>query len=473
MAAIDRAALLEQLHSWGRRSTAMEKVTQALHGLYGAARGEELADHLMTALLMRAVGLHESGLKATTRKLSSVLERLLEDREVLRGARGTPRASTAMDADLRTLQSSLQDLHTFEQTVQFMLRDEETDLRTAVRNQLETAVGLKRSYAPVPAPGAPVTRPAGPPRIAAGTGPAAVKAGARLFEAIEKHPPAPRPPTPARPGRGAPAKGYTAGEMGRQSKQVRAAARTFVAAFRAEHGDRAIAEAVKALLAGTGDAADRDRMVIAVLQAENRIRPGRAVARGTAHGAYQERITGAPFEWTADLRQWVRGFNTVGVDHIADGWVRDAKHSRAIVAESGHFRGRVQPPPPLAEKPSAAPGKGGGPRRRRRQSDEIQRGFPRRDRPWEEDVTPDVESELRGQPPLTARELIAVHEEKAGITLGAEMERQLAFAHENGLRGVEWIAATPELRNEFERIFRTEVGTVPKDVQMSFMLGRE
>ncbi|MEU8471609.1 hypothetical protein AB0F30_27505 [Streptomyces sp. NPDC029006] len=485
MAAIDRAALLEQLHSWGRRSAEMEKVTKALHGLYGGTRGDEIAGHLVTALLMRAVGLHESGLNATTRKLSSVLERLLEDREALRRAGGTVRSRTAMEADLHTLQSSLQELRTFEQTVQFMLRDSETDLRTAVRSQLETAVGLKRSYAPVPPPGVPVTRPAGPPRIAAATGPAAVKAGAQLFEAIEKHPPAPRPPTPAQPGRGAPAKPYTAREMGRQSKQVKAAALTFVAAFRAEHGDRAIAAAVKALLAGTGDAADRNRMVIAVLQAEGRIRPGGAVARGTAHGLYQERITGTPFEWVAELQRLVRGFRTVGVDGIVDGWVRDAKHSKAIVAESGHFRGRVPPGKPLLEKPPPVPhgepapapapkaGKGGRPRRRKPQSDEIQRGFPNRDRPWEKDVTPDVESELRGRPPLTARELIAVHEERAGIKLGAEMERHLAFAHENGLRGVEWVAATPELRNEFERIFRTEVGAVPKDVQMSFTVGRE
>lgn len=487
---INQAALLEQLHRWGRQSSEMQNITKRLRAVHGAKTADEVAARLVTSVLMRVVGVHESRLNAAGKKVQEVLDRLLADRAVLHGGEGPVRGRAAKEADLRTLQSQLQDLRTFQQTVQEVLTGAESDFRTSLRTQLETSMGLPRSYAPLPAPGTPAVRPSAP-GLAPVVGKPAADAAARLFTALETRPPKPVAPTPTGPGRRAPAKPYKAREMGAQSRQVTTAAKKFVAAFRAEHGDRAVAAAVKALLTGTDDMAERNRMVISVLIAEDRLRPGRAVPRGTAHGRYQERGTGTSFEWTAKLQQPVRGFETVGIDGIVGGWVRDTKHIQVGVAESGHFHGRLKPPKPLPDKPPAAPhgspepkpepkpkpkpaakageaGKGGKRPRRKAESDEIQGGFARRDRPWEEDVTPDVATGLREPPPVTARELIALHEEKTGITLAAEMERQLLFAHENGLRGVEWVAATPELKAEFERIFRTQVGNPQPDVMMSF-----
>ncbi|MFJ8675622.1 hypothetical protein [Streptomyces sp. NPDC093589] len=482
---VDQAALLEQMHRWGRQSREMQSITKSLHAVHGAKTADEIAARLVTSVLMRVVGVHESRLTAAGKKMQEVLDRLLADRAVLHGGEGPVRGRAVKEADLHTLQSQLQELRTFQQTVQELLTDAENDFRTSLRTQLETSMGLPRSHAPLPAPGTPAVRPS-MPRLAPVVGKPAADAAARLFTALETRPPKPVAPTLTGPGSHAPAKHYKAREMGRQSRPVTTAAKKFVAAFRAEHGNRAVAVAIKALLTGTDDMAERNRMVIAVLIAEDRLRPGKAVPRGTAHGRYQERGTGTSFEWTAKLQQWVRGFETVGIDGIVGGWVRDTKHIQVGVAESGHFHGRLKPPTPLPDKPPAAPhgspkpdpkpkpkpaakaGKGRKRPRPKAESDEIQGGFARRDRPWEEDVTPNVATGLRKPPQVTARELIALHEEKTGITLAAEMERQLLFAHENGLRGVEWVAATPELRAEFERVFSSQVGNPQPDVMMAF-----
>ncbi|MFF8391877.1 hypothetical protein, partial [Cellulosimicrobium funkei] len=151
---------------------------------------------------------------------------------------------------------------------------------------------------------------------------------------------------------------------------------------------------------------------------------------------------------TANLRQAIRGLPTVGVDGIVEGWVRDAKYSEVALAESGHLKGRAVPP------------KRGG------VSDDVQGGFPRRDRPWEADETPDVVTQMKPPPPMSARERIAVHEEKTGIVLEAELERQLAFARENGLHGVQWVTNSPELAAAFEEILGSRLRR--PDVRLEF-----
>ncbi|MCX4650249.1 MULTISPECIES: hypothetical protein [unclassified Streptomyces] len=438
-AGVDRGALLEQLQRWGRTSPEMQGIIRVLGAAHGGSRAEELAYDLARVLLMRAVGVHERRLDVTCGTLHDVLNRLLGDREALRGAGSAARGAAAREADLRTLVSALDELRTLEQTVTWMLGDSEHDLRTAVRSQLQTAAGPSRSSAPVPEPSARAVRPGGAgttaPRPAPGTGEAAVAAGRRLFEAIEAHPPAPK-----RAGRTGPHKPYTAEQLGRQSKEVSAAALALVDAFRAEHGDRAVAAAVRNILAGADDLVERNRMAIAVLVAHGRLRPGRAVPRrGPQYraGAYQEKVTGTPFECTGVLPAPVGSFETVSIGGIVNGWVREAKHTQALLSESGR---------PLR-------GRGG--------------------RPWQQHRTADVVTEMRGQPPLTARELIAGYEEKAGMPLAAEMERQLVFAQDNGLYGVEWVTNSPELRDEFERIFTSEVGTPRSAVRMYFSVVRD
>lgn len=435
---VDGGALLEQLQRWGRTNPEMQRIIRVLGAAHGGSRAEELAHDLARVLLTRAVGVHERRLDVTCGTLHDVLNRLLGDREALRGAGSAARGAAAREADLRTLVSALDELRTLDQTVTWMLGDSEHDLRTAVRSRLQTAAGPLRSSAPVPEPGARAVRPGGAgttaPRPAPGTGEAAVAAGRRLFEAIEAHPPAPK-----RAGRTGPGKPYTAQQLGWQPKEVSAAALAFVDAFRAEHGDRAVAAAVRNILAGADDLAKRNRMAIAVLVAHGRLRPERAVPRRGPQdraGAYQEKATGTRLECTGVLPDPVGSFETVGIGGIVNGWVREAKHTQALLAESGPLRGR------------------GGP-------------------PGQQHRTADVVTEMRGQPPLTARELIAGYEETARIPLAAEMERQLVFAQDNGLHGVEWVTNSPELRDEFERIFTSEVGTPRSAVRMYFSVVRD
>ncbi|MFF0792250.1 hypothetical protein [Streptomyces spiralis] len=439
----DPAAALQALRAWSREDRSVRAITKVLKQVYGDVKGPKAADALVEWLLLRALGVHENRLNASRDRLQELLVRLLKDRDVLR-TKGTraARGPAAQDADMRALVKEFENLRTFQQTVREAVGGGEHDWHTALRNHMETQLGLTRSHAPVlPPKAAEIARLlplVSPPRLAPGTHPAVEGAARSLLQAMENHPPRPVRPVPkGRKGRKGPYESYSARQhAGTRSKRVNQAARALVALFRGK-GSSAVTEAVKAILGGSGDLAERNRMVIAVLVAHNRITPGKAVPRSGPHvkaGAFQQRWTGSSFEWTGRLRQPVRGFTTIGIDGIVEGWVRDAKYSEVPLAESGHIRGRVAPPK-----------KGGV-------SDEIQGGLPRRDRPWEADETPDVATRMKPPPPVSARERIAVYEEKTGITLEAELERQLAFAQENGLRGVQWVTNSPELAAAFEEI---------------------
>ncbi|WP_030795956.1 hypothetical protein [Streptomyces sp. NRRL S-337] len=438
----DRAAALQGLRAWSRKDRSVSAITKVLKQVYGDVKGAKAADALVEWLLLRALGVHENRLHASRDRLQELLVRLLEDRDVLR-TKGTAtraaRSPAAQAADMRALVEEFENLRTFQQTVREAIGGGEHDWHTALRNHMETQLGLTRSYTPVlPPKAAEIARLlplVSPPRLAPGTHPAIEGAARSLLQAMENHPPRPVRPVPK--GRKGPYESYSARQYaGAQSKRVNDAARTLVALFRGRGGN-AVTEAVKAIIGGSGDLAERNRMVIAVLVAHKRIVPGKAVPKGGPQvkaGAFQQRWTGSSFEWTGRLRQPIRGFTTIGIDGIVEGWVLDAKYSEAPLAESGHIKGRVIPP------------------KKGKVSDEIQRGLPRRDRPWEVDETPDVATQMKPSPPVSAREQIAVYEEKTGITVETELERQLAFAHENGLRGVHWVTNSPELAAAFEEI---------------------
>lgn len=272
-----------------------------------------------------------------------------------------------------------------------------------------------------------------------------------------------------------------------------------------------VAAAVKSVLAGQDSPEVRNRMAIAILVAEKRIKPGRTVPRSGPHvkaGAYQEKVTGSSFEWTAKLQKPVRTYTTIGIDGIVEGFVYDAKHTDVTVSQSGHLKGRVtsgrvkkealpkapgtegaapeaaqagaagkKPPEtkaPETKQPQKAPEKKPSETkpavkkdRPEYESDEVQGGLPRRDSSWQRDTTPKLTTEMRPPEPVTARELIAVYEEKTGISVVGEMERQLVFARENGLRGVVWVTNSKELKDAFEHVFHADV-QIPKgpDVTM-------
>ncbi|NEW69880.1 hypothetical protein [Streptomyces rhizosphaericus] len=65
---------------------------------------------------------------------------------------------------------------------------------------------------------------------------------------------------------------------------------------------------------------------------------------------------------------------------------------------------------------------------------------------------------------------IAAEEERIGIRLAGELERQLQFARENGLRGVEWMVESPELAAAFERIWAERVRPAVPDVPVRFLV---
>ncbi|TMV00047.1 hypothetical protein [Streptomyces sp. DASNCL29] len=440
--AVDRAALTQQLRAWSHDHPSMRAITASLEHMYGKA-AEKKVQALVEWLLLRAVGVHEPRLHAARDRIQELLVRLLEDRDALRrGPTARPRSAAAQEADMQALVKEFEALRTLQQTVRQMVSDDEQGLRTALRNHLETQLGMTRSYAPVVVGEAaevarlsPLTH---PPRLAPTAPPAAVAAATGLFEAMEKHPPKAVRPT-GKSERG-PFTPYTAKEYaGKQSREVNLAAGTLVAPFR-KKGRDAVAEAVKALLAGSGDAASRNRMVIAVLVAHERLVPGAAVPKGGPNfraGVYQQKVTGSSFEWIGRLKEAYRDLETTGIDGIVDGWVCDAKHTDVILAESGHLRGRVTPPATKGKEKASA---------------EIPGGLPRRDRPWEKETTPDVTAQMRPPPPVTAREELALSE-KLKITLASQMERQLIFARENGLHGVEWVTNSPELAGAFEKAF--------------------
>ncbi len=249
-----------------------------------------------------------------------------------------------------------------------------------------------------------------------------------------------------------------------------------------EHGTQdPVAAAVKSVLAGHDSLEARNRMAIAILVAQERIRPGGRVPVSGPQveaGRYQERVTGSSFEWTGKLRAPVRTFTTIGIDGIVDGFVYDAKHTGVPVSASGHLQGRKSPgrvrkePVPAAPEAGAAgkqPAETGKPEAKapdkkpsakkdkpEYESDEIQGGIPRRDTSWQRDTTPKLTTEMRPPEKVTSRELIA-YEERTGISVVGEMERQLVFARENGLRGVVWVTNSEELQKAFLELFHSEV----------------
>ncbi|MFG3497639.1 hypothetical protein [Streptomyces sp. NPDC047928] len=516
---IDRPQLVQQIRQCARNHAGANAAVRTLATLYGASPSQRTVHRLIERMMLRVLGVHVDRLTATRNRMERALNRLLDDLDALQaeGPR-TVRDASAQAQDLKALVDALDELKTFRDDLLYILRTDEHGLRTMARNELEALRGRPRSYAPVESAGRP---PAGPPRPAAGTGTEVAGAAVRLFEAIEAFPPYPVRPERVGGRPSAPYKPLTARQYGRQSRKVTRAARRYVAMFEQGAQDP-VAAAVKSVLAGQDSLADRNRMAIAILVSQKRIWPGRRVPTSGPHvkaGAYQEKVTGSSFEWTGKLQQPVRTFTTIGIDGIVDGFVYDAKHTDVALSRSGHLKGQVMPGPVRKESLPQAPGSGeaapeaaragvAGKAPQRRlpekkapepkqpaepkaaqkkptepkptekkpaekkdrpayESDEVQGGLPRRDADWQRDTTPDLTTEMRPPEPLTARELIAVYEEKTGISVTGEMERQLVFAQENGLRGVVWVTNSEELGDAFRHVFHSEV-KIPKgpDVTM-------
>ncbi|MCM2422900.1 hypothetical protein [Streptomyces sp. RKAG293] len=465
---------LGELRVWGQDRPDMRRVTRALGLMYGPEEATRISAALVERALMRVLEVHDQRLVAGCTLLEEAVNRLLDDREALSSG-GALRSAEQRLADLRTLERQLSGLKRFEENVREIIDSDGHSMQTSLRNQMEAELGLTRSAAPVADRG---TAPAGPPRLRSGTRPQVAAAVEELFTALDEARPLPVAPRhPGAPWREEP---LSAHELaGTQSERVNRAAEHLVGLYGGREGD-GIADAVRLLLAGADNPAERNRMVIAVLVAHGRLTPNARVPSTGPHvdaGIFQETVTGASYEWTGHLRKPVRGFTTIGVDGLVAGRVRDAKHTNVPVTEAGSIRGRVAAPkvePDPGDLRAVRPGKGRGaakPRKNpRKVSDEVQGGLPLRHRPWEELTTPDLITAMRTSEPVTLREQIIVFEERIGIELTVELTRQLEFARENGLRGVEWVVNSRDLARVYELIWITQVRPEVPGVSATFLV---
>lgn len=456
------APLLQQMRGFALEYPPMRRVTRTLERVYDAELAKDMSAGLVERALMKILEVNDGRLVTGVARLDEALARLSADLDRLSVPGQAAEASRSLPeriADMQTLRQELAGLRTFEQVAREVLDDGEHDLRGMLRNEMEAQLGTARSYAPMgeaaaylpggrPAAGAP--RPAGPPQLRAGTPPATAKAVAELHTALIEAPP---PPAPPRPG-----ERFTAAELaGTQSTRVRRAARRLVALHGGERGG-GIPEAVRLLLAGADRLDERNQLVIELLIAHDRLAPNARVPGTGPHvqaGGWQETQTGSTFEWTATLQEKVGHYegktSTVGIDNIVRGWVRDAKHGNVPAGQSGGVRGPVAAP-----KDERFPG------------DVGQRHLPLRHRPWEAESTKDLIAAMRTSEPETLREQIIVLEERIGIEVTAQMDHQLRFARENGLRGVEWVVNDPELAAVYERIWIEQVRPGLPDVPAKF-----
>jgi hypothetical protein len=152
-------------------------------------------------------------------------------------------------------------------------------------------------------------------------------------------------------------------------------------------------------------------------------------------------VTGSLFEWTGYLREPVRGYDSVGIDGLVDGWVVDAKLAERPAEESRHLHGRVGLPKGDEELQDVV---------------RSYESYRRRMREPDEPEAVDVHIERSREPPPTPREKRA-WSEQFEIKVVGQMERQLQFAKENGLNGVRWVVSAPDvadvLRREFAQRF--------------------
>jgi hypothetical protein len=422
---VDTGALRRAMRRWADSQNRLRRLDAALNALYGGRRrpaGRVHTAELAERLLLLVARDYEGGMVGRVGQMEASLARLLDDAQALRsGATIAGRTAELRRADLETLRRGMEQVQTLDRHArQLLARGTPASQVEQLRREMLAAMG--------PPPGraaAGAARAAGAPSLEDAT--------ARLRRALRQAP-APQQIPGRRP--------LTARQLGAQTPEVAEAALAVLAAS----GDDT-KRAVQHLLT-SGPVAGRNELVTAVLQAAAWLEPGRR-APNVPWGRFQVEVTGSPFEWTGHLRHPVRGFDTIGIDGLVDGWVVDAKLTSALAAESGHLHGRVGLP---------------------RGEEELQGGV-RSYRRWVEE--PDEPLELvelfkreLGES-ITLREELARAEKFEIATLG-EMERQLQFAKENGLKGVRWVASSEEVAEVFEREFaeRFRAFGVTIDVQV-------
>lgn len=410
------------------RHPAMAQFVEALQRLEQSGaipnagrRLEAVAERVLYTLFHE----YETHMASVLGRIDAPLARLLDDLDTMRSGGSLGGRALNVQADLVALASAMDAVETFDQWVRaVMANTSDPKIRENLRLGIAAALGDQPMFAPAGAAGLTLT----PPRLG-GASTDLQAAVDDLWRALRDPAPAGAPAGTARMG-----PEYTGRQLaGRAGAGVADAAQRLVAAA---GGD--ISAAVRRVLAA---GAEGNRMALAILLhvpdpslgGQPRLSAGtRAPTAGTAGDPFQFQIeqTGVGAALDGRLREPVRGMSTIELDGLVGGYVIDAKFTNVPTSESGHLSGRVSAP----DDPRMRGGGGSG----------------RRD----PDAAADLVDEMATlQDPAAAADVLARLEERTGIRVASELERQMQFARENGLRGVRWVCSTQELADAFANLF--------------------
>lgn len=407
---IDPAKLSREVRGWARTHPRMQRLEAALAKLYGGhpPTGGPNVTALADRILLLLLGDRHGRVEQLLREMDDNLDRLLDDIEARRT--GTPlpgRTPEQSRADMLALRKILEEIDRFKGELRTVLAEGTPESRVAdLRKELLAEL-----------------TPIGPrPGTAPGRAADLEEATGELRAALRGLP-EPKSVRPDRPP--------TARELLQLPDEALRAASTLIRLLGEDPGLGPIPRTVQHLIR-SAPPAELDRLVYAVLQASKVLLPGKR-APSSDWGRHQVAVTGTPAEWTGALKNPVRGDYTIGIDGIKDGWVVDAKLTSQHVEESGHIFGEVALP---------------------RREREIQPGV-RPDLPREQGELGERElvEQIQGtaERPTISGEVLA--ERRFRIKTLSEIERQIQFAKENGLRGVRWVATTKEVADFFEQAF--------------------
>jgi hypothetical protein len=424
MSIVNRTVLARQFRSFAESDPSMASLQRAMALLHPRRRPPRSVAEMAELVLLTIVRDHERHTTGAIGRLNGALARVLDDLADIRAGQLTNRTAAAVANDFQTIDDALNSLSTLEARVHDMLGTGTPDSLTArLRGQLEAELGTSRSLAPVGEAAFSPNPPRFDPRVGASAN--FVSAADELHAALREAPPlAPRTLPEG-------ATSMTGRQLhGTQRARVNRAAQALVDAA---GGDSA--RAVRMLLSRSDP--DTNRMAIAVLVQQERLRPGaQATHRGPQSEAFgfQERMGGTPFEFVGTLREPIRGHATVGIDAINGGFIVDPKWTGVPTDVTPHLVG----------------------------------GLARADRAPHPEA--DVVALIRhtGLSRVDAESIVSGHIATKVVNL---MERQLEYASQNGLRGVAWMCSTQELADAFERVFHEHLHGRFSGVVMDFRVG--
>jgi len=317
------------------------------------------------------------------------------------------RTAAERRADLQAIEQSIGDLKTMRQHVADVLTGSDSLLATRLLRHLERELGLAPSHRGLQTGTEP------PPRLT------------------------PRTPAPTRLSRA-----VTDLLDADLAGDVQRAARV---ALDAAGGNSNVAQVVRRILSHGSGTRENARVIAVLLESEVLVQPRKRRSYNDATH-FEELVTGSYHEFTGHLRDPARspgfigtgrGGRTIGIDGINNGFVRDAKWVERPVEISPHVTGQRHPPAQIPEV---------GGRAERQTTPELHEGIVTQERS-------EAARRARQQYDADAYQS-AIWKEREIVQ---QMMRQMQFADENGLHGIEWVVSSREMAEFFERIFSQQV----------------